>query len=308
MIFAVGNALLVMAGASVTPAGALLGQEGLALAFAPSGTRFVAGMADNTVKVFDAKTRQTIKVYLGHRFPVRAVAWSPNGKWIASGAENAEIRVWDVATGSAFVLTGHQRAIQHLAFDSASSRLVSTSEDDTVRVWDLKGRKVALTIRGAGVNVYGARFTRDGSRLVVATLGKGLCLYHPKTGALLKAFGEHGNAGVNDGDVNAPGTLAVSAGRDGKLGIWDLRAGKRLTYLSGHTDWVIRVSLSPNGKFLASSSSDGTVRVWSVQNYRLIAVLQDQNLMGSSLAWSADSTYLLTTGSDGFIRIYKVSG
>jgi WD40 repeat protein len=302
------SVFVLLMGASVTPAGALLGQEGLALAFAPSGTRFVAGMADNTVKVFDARTRQTVKVYSGHRFPVRAVAWSPNGKWIASGAENAEIRVWDVASGHSFTLTGHQRAIQHLAFDARSTRLVSTSDDDTVRVWNLSTRKTELTIRGAGVNVYGARFTRDGSRLVIATLGKGLCLYHPKTGALLKAFGEHGNTGVNDGDVNPSGTKAVSAGRDGKVGVWDLKGGKRLTYLSGHTDWVVRVSVSPNGKFVASSSSDGTVRVWNVENYRLIGTLSNQNLTGSPLAWSADSTYLLTTASDGFIRIYRVTG
>ncbi|MCH8274309.1 MAG: WD40 repeat domain-containing protein [Armatimonadetes bacterium] len=292
---------------SVNQVGKMIGQEALCFAFAPSGYRFAAGMADNSVKVFDAKTRKTLKTLKGHKFPARAVAWSPKGRRIASGAENAEIRVWDVKSGNSFSLTGHQRGIQWLAFNRSGTRLLSTSDDDTLRVWDLNKRKTVLTIKGNGINLYGARYNRAGTRIIVGTLGKGMCLYSASNGKLLKSFGEHGGVGVNDVDINSSYTRAVTAGRDGKVGVWDLKKSKRISYLQGHKDWVMRVSLSPNGRLLASSAADGTVRVWDMNGLKPVATLQNQSYMGSPVAWSASSGYLVTIGSDYFVRIYTVT-
>jgi len=291
----------------VVLSGKLLGEEALSVAFAPSGSQFVCGMADFSVKIFDAKTRQTIKVFRGHNLPVRAVAWSPKGDRIASGSENAQIRVWNVKTGESVIMQqpGHIRSISHLAFDPTGKRLVSTGDDDTIRVWDIATRKSVLLIKGNGINVYNARFDSTGQRIVAASLGKGLIVYNAKTGA--PVFSLQHSPGANDADINAGFTRAVSAGRDGNLALWDLKNRKRITFLRGHTDWVISAAISPTGALAASSSSDGTVIVWDLNAMKPVAKLEGQSYSGSPVAWSASGGFLVTVAADNYPRIYTVS-
>lgn len=307
LAFGLGLASLSSAAPTVTAAGAFLGQEALCFAFAPTGTQFAAGMADMSVKVFDAKTRATVKTFRGHRLAVQAVDWSPKGDKIASGDGKAEIRVWDVKTGASYSLKGHQRGIIALDFNPTAGKLVSTGDDDVVKVWDLQKKKAVVTILGKGVNLYGARFDATGTKILVATLGKGLCVYNAANGQLIKAYGGHSSLGVNQLANHDKLARYFSAGRDGAIGVWSPSLEKPITYLRGHTDWVVNVAVSPNGRFLASSSSDGTVRVWDVKSLTCVATLKDQSYVGAPLAWSPSSGYLLTCAKDNFIRTYIVT-
>lgn len=293
---------------AVTPAGAILGQEALCLAAAPAGTRFAAGMADRSVKIFDAKTRQTIATWKGHNFPPLAVAWSPKGDRIASGSENAEIRIWDVKTGNSVSIKGtHLRAINALWFNAQGTRLISTSDDDSCKVWDLSTRKAILTIKGNGQNIYGSRFDPTGKLIVAGTLAKGLIIYDGTTGAPKKSYGGHLDSGVNDIDLNPAGTLAATAGRDTTVGIWDLKKGKRISYLRGHTDWVTRVKFDPSGRFLLSSSSDASVRVWDVKALKSIWRIDKMSMTGSPLAWLDGGNFIVTVGDDNYLRLFKLA-
>lgn len=309
LFLALGLSLVSLSSAAptVTPAGAFIGQEALCFAFAPTGTQFAAGMADMSVKVFDVKTRATLKTFKGHRLGVQAIDWSPKADKIASGDGKAEIRVWDVKTGASYSLTGHLRGIIALDFNPTAGKLVSTGDDDVVKVWDLQKRKAVVNILGKGANLYGARFDSTGTKILIATLGKGLCVYSASNGQLLKAFGGHGSLGVNQLANHDKLGRYFSAGRDGSIGVWSPKLDKPIAYLKGHTDWVVNVAVSPNGKFLASSSSDGTVRVWDIKTLTCIATLKDQSYVGAPLAWSPSSGYLLTCAKDNFIRAYIVT-
>ncbi|HWP30508.1 MAG TPA: WD40 repeat domain-containing protein [Fimbriimonadales bacterium] len=279
--------------------------EAQSFAFAPGGTRFVAGMADMTVKIYDAKTAKEIKNFKlpGNPFPCPAVAWSPRGDLVAAGAENGSIHVWNVNTGNVFTLRGHIRGIQSLAFHPSGLQIVSTGHDDVVRIWDLKKRKTVVTILGKGINLYNAKFDAMGKRVFCATLARGIAIYKPN-GQLLK-YWKAREEGVNDVDANRPFTLAADAGRDSRIGIWDLKQGKRISYLSGHGDWVVNVKISPNGKYIASSSSDGKVILWDLKKLKRAMTLEGQSLVGSPLAWSGDGSFLLTLSDAGYIRIWR---
>lgn len=280
--------------------------EAQSFAFAPGGTRFVAGMADMTVKIYDAKAAKEIKTFKlpGNPFPCPAVAWSPRGDLVAAGAENGSIHVWNVNKGSVFTLRGHIRGIQSLAFHPSGVQIVSTGHDDVVRVWDLKKRKTVVTILGKGINLYNAKFDATGKRIFCATLAQGIAIYK-SNGQLLK-YWKSREEGVNDVDANHPFTLAADAGRDSRIGIWDLKKGKRISYLSGHGDWVVNVKISPDGKYIASSSSDGKVILWDLKKLKRVATLEGQSLVGSPLAWSGEGAFLLTLSDAGYIRIWRV--
>ncbi len=283
-------------------------QEPVSFAFAPTGTQFVAGMADSTIRIYDAKTRQEIRRFSvpGRPFPCPAVAWSPTGGRFAAGAENASIHIFPVAGGKPITLTGHLRPIQALAFDKTGKKLVSTGQDDVIRVWDLNKNKCVVTIPGKGVNVYFAKFDNTGSKIVCATLGKGIQIYNATSGQLIRSFGGHSGMGVNNADFNSTFTRAVSAGRDSRLTIWNLANSQKIKDCIGHKDWVINVSVSPNGKYFASSGADGTVRIWRMDSGSSAGQMERMNFVGSPLAWSASSGYLLAMDEMNKIKIILV--
>jgi WD40 repeat protein len=289
------------------PAGAILGQEALCLAAAPTGSRFAAGMSDFSVKIFDAKTRKTLATFKGHTFPPRAVAWSPKGDKIATGSENAEIRIWDVKTGESKSIKGaHLRSINAIFFNKKGNMVLTTSDDDTSKVWDLSSTKKPIAILyGKGANIYGTRWDAAGKRILASTLGDGLRIYSPATYQLAKGLGGHPGMGAMDVDSNPAATRAATAGRDGKVGIWDLVKGERISYLRGHTDWVMKVLFDPTGRFVASSSTDGTVRIWDSKALTCVATIVGQSYTGAPLAWVSGGAMLVTTGDDNFIRIFS---
>ncbi|MEO7454318.1 MAG: hypothetical protein ABIV13_06105, partial [Fimbriimonadales bacterium] len=207
----------------LVPAGAMLGQEAFAFAAAPgTSTLFAAAIADRTVKVIDAKTRAVKFTLSGHTFPCRAVAWSPKGDRIATGSENAEIRIWNAKTGALVSSRkgSHLRSVNALWFNSDGTRLVSTSDDDTSSVWNTASlAKPLATIAGKGANIYGTRYAKGG-RIVAGTLANGVVVYHASNYLPALTLGGHPGYGVNDVDVNEAGTRLLSAGRDGSLGLW----------------------------------------------------------------------------------------
>jgi WD40 repeat protein len=292
----------------LTPAGAMLGQEGLAFAAAPTGTLFAAALPDRTVKIIDAKTRETKLTLSGHNFPCRAVAWSPKGDRIATGSENAEIRIWNAKTGAVIssVKGAHLRSINALWFDATGTRVISTSDDDSSKIWSLsKMAKPVATILGKGANIYGTRYGDKGLRIVAGTLNNGVVVYDGKTFQPAYTLGGHPGFGVNDVDINSAGTRLLSAGRDGMLGLWDMQKKSRISYLRGHGDWVTKVLFDDAGRFALSSSTDGTVCVWDTKTLARVAKLEGMSYTGSPITWIANGAYVVACGDDNFIRIYR---
>lgn len=281
--------------------------EANCVAFAPTGNQLAVGHGDMTLRIYGAglQLQRTLRQE-GRAFPLQSVAYNPKGGSIAGGAENGRIIIWDLKSGAQVSMTGHQRAVNHLAYNKAGTRLISTSDDDTVRIWDTATKKTVLTIKGNGVNLYGAEFSPDGTKVVVGTLGKGLCIYNASNGQLLKSFGGH-YGGAQDASANATFTRAVSAGRDKRLAVWDLKTGNRISYLTGHQDYVIHVAYSPNGKWIASSSSDGTVILWDAATLRQVNKLVGMSLIGSRLAWNSTSTMLAVMTEYDNVRVYRVN-
>ena len=300
---AVGQATYTLA-----PAGAMLGQEAFAFAAAPgNSTLFAAALADRSVKIIDAKTRITKFTLTGHTFPCRAVAWSPKGDRIATGSENAEIRIWNAKTGALISSRkgSHLRSINALWYNENGTRLVSTSDDDTSSIWNTSSlAKPLAVIAGKGANIYGTRYAKGG-RIVAGTLSNGAVVYSAATHQPAFILGGHPGFGVNDVDVNVAGTRMLSAGRDGSVGLWDLQKKTRISYMRGFTDWVARVLYHPGGQFMLSSGTDGTVQVWDTKALKRLVLQQGMSYMGSPIVWVANGTYVVACADDNFIRIYK---
>jgi WD40 repeat protein len=270
----------------------------LAFAAAPTGSKVVMSLEDNSVVVLDTKSHKTVLSLVGHPQPCNAVAWSPNGKLIASGDESARVILWDAKTGKKIVTFRHHgKGIQALGFSASSGMLISTGKDDAVNIYTLKNNKRVCTLLGHGDNLYGASFMGKGFNILCGTLSNKGAEIFGINGKSLASFGGHGGQGAWDAALNPAGSLVATGGRDGDIGLWNLKTKKKSATLKGHTDWVMHTIFAGAGRFLISSSVDSTVRIWNVTTGKQIHQLNSQTYLGSPICVTADGRMLLTVNS-----------
>jgi WD40 repeat protein len=149
------------------------------VAFAPDGTHiatcsgdamFAADMTGRaTARIWDPETRREVQS-LVHSARVLGVAFSPDGKLVATGSEDASARIWETAGGEELrAIREHHGPVTSVTFSPDGGRLLTASEDATARVWDVVDGRERFVFAGHGGPVTGAAFAADGSRVVTAS-------------------------------------------------------------------------------------------------------------------------------------------
>jgi WD40 repeat protein/energy-coupling factor transporter ATP-binding protein EcfA2 len=236
--------------------------------FSPTGGVLASagGQDDNTVRLWDPATGKARSRLVGHRGPVWDVAFSPDGRTLASGSADRTLRLWDVATGRlrGRPLKGHTDGVRAVAFSPDGKTVASGSDDRTVRLWDVAtGRPRGKPLTGHSDWVTGVAFSPDGKTLASTSFDGTVRLWDPETGtAKGKPLKGHTDA-VADVAFSPDGKLLATAGFDHTVRLWE-RSGKPLGPLFGHRRQVWDVAFSPDSKRLASASEDHTVRIWNL--------------------------------------------
>ncbi|MDQ4107778.1 MAG: WD40 repeat domain-containing protein, partial [Actinomycetota bacterium] len=203
-------------------------------ALSPDGRQVVVGVGGwDDARVFDVATGELVFVLPRHRYSVNTVAWSPDGRWIATGAGDSSIRVWDAATGELGErLLGHTGVVNTVDWAPDSRRLVSGGSDGTARVWEIEEHR---TRRGAEV---------EGREMFTLTAQQ-------TQSALFAAFSPDGR-GVLTGDVE------ISAAK-----IWDLSVRGDEEVVNLPTDYLapVDVTFLRDGRIVASHEG-GAASIW----------------------------------------------
>jgi WD40 repeat protein len=253
----------------------------------------------------------------GHTGILSAVAFSPDGKILASGSEDGTIKLWEVATGRQIVsLTAHAGVVGDVAFSPHGKLLASAGGDRTVKLWDVavlpeRPRQIA-TLRGHTAGVMTVMFSPDGRTLASASPSGGTNRFGPgevklwnvgsrREIATLKEY----LAGRLSLAFSPDGKLLATGGADGRIHLRAVASRREVALLAGPTA-TGSLAFSPDGKILAVSSEDGAVRLWAVRPKQVVGTLWGQGEWNPEMAFSPDGS-TLAVGASGSVKLWDLT-
>lgn len=238
---------------------------------------------------------------------IKSVAFSPDGKLLATGDTNGAVHLWEVASGRELLTCkGHTNLVNSVTFSPSGEIVASGSYDQTVRLWDVSTGECLQVLNRHTNSVFSITFSPSGEILASGNFDQTVSLWDIRTGECLKTL--YGHTRLVCSVIFSPsGQTLASASGDQTLRIWDVSTGECLKILHEHTGLVSSVAFSLSGGMLASGSYDQTLRIWDVSTGECLKILQGHTESLWSVAFSPSGKTLASGSYDETVRLWDVS-
>jgi WD40 repeat protein len=291
-----------------------------------------------------APKKWDLVVRSGHSADVKSVAFSPDGKTLASGSQDRTIKLWDVRSGTEIrTLTGHESFVYSVVFSPDGKAIASSSEDRTIKLWSVETGKELKTFTGHSLGVWSVAFSPDGRILASGGQDKRVKLWDVRTGTEITNLVTHSDqvmtvtfspdgktvistsldrtikvSNVLDGRsirtftvdsyvvAIAPDGVSIAVGNeDHTVSIWSFAPARQIKTFSGHSDRVEAVAFSQDGRTVASASSDQTIKLWDIATGKNTATFNARVSLEASLAFAPDGKTLASNSTEETINLWN---
>lgn len=288
------------------------------VAFSNDDRQLVVADGDGWITVYDIQTGESRWSYPAHPIATSA-AWSPDDRSIVSTGIDS-VLIWDADTGelkaelkrqsdASVGNTGlvspaqaHSEDANDASFSPDGKRIVTAGRGGDLVVWDsTTGQEIQLLPK-PDTELYTAAFDAAGTHVLAAGSNNYMPLWSLGIPSLRSQAGR-----LNDAAISPDGHMAVTAGEDGSIGIWDATNGVQLRLLRGHLGPVSALSYNHDGSLIASAGYDGTAKLWNSTTGGELRTLRGHTGAIRSVAWSPTEEQLVTASSDGTVRIWDAA-
>lgn len=240
----------------------------------------------------------------GHTGVIRALVYSPDGSFVASGSDDHTISVWDANTfARKFHLEGHTGKITSLAI--ANTVLASSSEDRSIRLWDLTSGSEIKQLTGSKKSLDCVALSPNGTLVAAAGVDELIYLWNLPDGKPLKPLTGHKKRILTLG-FSPDGKTLASAGEEGEIKLWEMPSGKPAGSIPVGIHRVHQLVFAPNGKFLACAVVGSGVRMWDWPTRQEQPRLDGAG-QARGLSFDASGDRFATAHEDGSVKLWSVA-
>jgi WD40 repeat protein/transcriptional regulator with XRE-family HTH domain len=257
----------------------------------------------------------------GHDSGVNDVAFSPDGRRVATASLDGKAKVWDVVTGQELFTLDPGEAgrgeLYSIAFSPDGKQLATAGEAGLVTLWDaITGEALrTFTETGEPAAIYALSFSSDGTRLVSASADGSVRVWDLATGQISLTIliqltpppDTFTIFNIHDVAFSSDGTRLATVGPDKTAKVWDSVTGEELLTLAGHKEAILALSYSPDGTRIATASYDATTKVWDAETGAELLTLSGNASRHTGVAFTPDGMRLAVVSDDGTAKAWDAS-
>ena len=239
----------------------------------------------------------------GHEREITQMAWSPDGKMLASPSLDKTVCLWNVETGQHLhTLQGHAQVVRGVAWSPDGFRIASCSDDKTIRIWNAKtGQQLRALLEHVTKNVSSIAWSLSGEMIASGSTDGTISLWNPNTGQLLDVLKGHFSRIFRL--VWSPDGKVLASCSNDSIRLWNVETWQIALNLDGSR--IYDIAWSPDGNKLASCSEDKTIRIWDINQRRQTNILEGHTEEVTSVCFSSEGYLLASKGRDDAVRIWR---
>ena len=243
-----------------------------------------------------------MRVISGHQGWVRACEVEPGNEWFATGASDACVKIWDMASGSLkLTLTGHISCIRGIQVSARSPYMFTVSEDKTVKCWDLEYNKVVRHYHGHLSGVFACALHPELDVLCTGGRDCMVRMWDIRTESQIHGMTGHNDA-VTDIKCQAAEPQIISGSMDNQIKLWDIVAGKSRTTLTNHKKSIRGLAFHPRDYTFVSGGADN-IKQWKCPDGKFIQNISGHNAIVNTVAVNHENV-LFSGGDNGSMRFW----